>query len=321
MEFIRGHHNLKPHHRGCIATIGNFDGFHLGHRTIISQLTEQSWHLKLPLLVIILEPQPQEFFAGPNAPPARLMRLREKLLALAEFGIERVLCLKFDYQLAFMQAETFIKILLVERLGIRHLVVGDDFRFGHHRVGDFNMLVEAGRHYGFEVTDGNSYVIDGERVSSTRIRHALQKGELALAMRLLGHPYSMWGRIEHGERLGCTIGFPTANIRLHRRVTPVSGVYAVLLSSNKLRPWPGIANVGSRPTVRGIREQIEVHLLDFRGDLYGQQANVNFLKYIRSEQCFDSLDTLKQQIQKDEKIAREYFSTTQVTSHFLSPNL
>jgi riboflavin kinase/FMN adenylyltransferase len=320
MEFIRGYHNLQPHHRGCVATIGNFDGLHLGHRVIISQLTKQSWHLKLPRLVIILEPQPQEFFARSNTPPARLMRLREKLLALAEFGIERVLCLKFDYQLASMQAETFIKILLVEHLGIRHLVVGDDFRFGYHRVGDFNMLIEAGRRHGFEVTDGNSYVMDGERVSSTRIRNALRAGELDLAMRLLGRPYSIGGRIEHGERLGCTIGFPTANIRLHRRVAPVSGVYAVLLSSNKLRPWPGIANVGIRPTIGGVRKRIEVHLLDFCGDLYGQQANVNFLKYIRPEQYFESLDTLGQQIKKDEKIAREYFSKMQVTAHFVALN-
>jgi len=308
MELIRGQHNLRPRHRGCVATIGNFDGVHLGHQTILAQLAEQAARLRLPRLVITFEPQPQEFFAGPNAPPARLMRLREKLQALAGLGIERVLCLEFDHRLATMPAPTFIETLLVDQLGIRYLVVGDDFRFGHRRAGDFAMLVEAGQRHGFAVADNHSYILDGERVSSTRIRQALGQGDLELAARLLGRPYDMCGRVAHGDRRGRTIGFPTANIHLHRRVTPVYGVYAVLLSGPELRPWPGVANVGRRPTVRGTREQLEVHLLDYRGDLYGRHVKVDFLHYLRPEQRFESLDALRRQIQQDEQAARAYFS-------------
>ncbi|HUM91275.1 MAG TPA: bifunctional riboflavin kinase/FAD synthetase, partial [Candidatus Competibacter sp.] len=225
MELIRGQHNLRPHHRGCVATIGNFDGVHLGHQAILAQLTEQAARLHLPRLVITFEPQPQEFFAGPTASPARLMRLREKLQALDGLGIERTLCLEFDQRLATMPAQTFIETLLVEGLGIRYLVVGDDFRFGHRRAGDFALLVEAGQRYGFEVADNHSYILDGERVSSTRIRQALSQGDLELAARLLGRPYDMCGRVAHGDQRGRTIGFPTANIHLPRRVPPVYGVH------------------------------------------------------------------------------------------------
>jgi riboflavin kinase/FMN adenylyltransferase len=308
MEFIRGQHNLRPRHRGCIATIGNFDGVHLGHQAILAQLAEQAARLRLPRLVITFEPQPQEFFAGPNAPPARLMRLREKLLALDGLGIERVLCLEFDHRLAAMSAPAFIDELLVDRLHIRYLVIGDDFRFGHRRAGDFALLVAAGQRHGFTVADSRSTILDGERVSSTRVRQALGQGDLELAARLLGRPYDMCGRVAHGDRRGRTLGFPTANIHLHRRVTPVYGVYAVLLSGPGLRPWPGIANVGRRPTVQGVRERLEVHLLDYQGDLYGQHVKVDFLHSLRPEQRFESLDALRRQIQQDERTARAWFS-------------
>jgi len=308
MELIRGQHNLRPRHRGCVATIGNFDGVHLGHQAILAQLTGQAARLRLPRLVITFEPQPQEFFAGPTAPPARLMRLREKLLALDGLGIERVLCLEFDHRLAAMPAQTFIDELLAQRLGIRYLVIGDDFRFGRHRAGDFAMLVEAGKGHGFTVANNHSYILDGERVSSTRVRQALGQGDLELAARLLGRPYDMCGRVAHGDRRGRTIGFPTANIHLHRRVTPVYGVYAVLLSSPGLRLWPGIANVGRRPTVQGARERLEVHLLEYQGDLYGLHVKVDFLRYLRPEQRFDSLDALQAQIQRDEYAARTWFT-------------
>ena len=314
MELIRGQHNLRPHHRGCVATIGNFDGVHLGHQAILAQLTEQAARLHLPRLVITFEPQPQEFFAGPTASPARLMRLREKLQALDGLGIERTLCLEFDQRLATMPAQTFIETLLVEGLGIRYLVVGDDFRFGHRRAGDFALLVEAGQRYGFEVADNHSYILDGERVSSTRIRQALSQGDLELAARLLGRPYDMCGRVAHGDQRGRTIGFPTANIHLHRRVTPVYGVYAVLLSGPELRPWPGIANVGRRPTVQGVREQLEVHLLDYQGDLYGRHVKVDFLHYLRPEQRFESLDALRQQIHIDSQHAQNILKKLTINS-------
>ncbi|MFZ1829385.1 MAG: bifunctional riboflavin kinase/FAD synthetase [Candidatus Competibacteraceae bacterium] len=309
MEFIRGQHNLRPWHHGCVATIGNFDGVHLGHQAILAQLAEPAGRLRLPRLVITFEPQPQEFFAGPAAPPARLMRLREKLLALNGLGVERVLCLKFDHRLAALPAERFIEDLLVRQLGVRYLVIGDDFRFGHRRVGDFTLLVKAGQRYGFAVVDNDSYLIDGERVSSTRVRQALSWGDLELATLLLGRPYDMCGRVAHGDQRGRTLGFPTANIHLHRRATPVYGVYAVLISGPGLKPWPGVANVGRRPTVQGVREQLEVHLLDFQGDLYGKRVKVDFLRYQRPEQRFESLDALRRQIQKDEQEARAWLAS------------
>lgn len=308
MELIRGQHNLQPHHRGCVATIGNFDGVHLGHQAILTQLAEQASRLRLPRLVITFEPQPQEFFTGPNAPPARLMRLREKLLALDGLGIERVLCLRFDHRLAAMPAQTFIEDLLVNRLGIRYLVVGDDFRFGHRRAGDFTMLVNAGQDHGFTVSNTQTYLVAGERASSTRIRQALSQGDLESAAQMLGRPYDMCGRVAYGEQRGRTIGFPTANINLHRRVTPVYGVYTVLMSGHSLPPWPGIANVGRRPTVAGNDERLEIHLLDYQGNLYGKRVKVDFLHYLRSEQRFASLEALRRQIQQDENIARGYFS-------------
>lgn len=309
MELIRGQHNLRFRHRGCVATIGNFDGVHLGHQAILAQLATQAARLCLPQLVITFEPQPQEFFAGPKAPPARLMRLREKLLALDDLGVERVLCLEFDHRLAALPAERFIEDLLIQQMGVRYLVVGDDFRFGYRRAGDFAMLVEAGQRHGFEVADNHSYILDGERVSSTRVRQALAQGDLELAARLLGRPYDMCGRVAHGDRRGRTLGFPTANIHLHRRVTPVYGVYAVLMSGPGLRSWPGIANVGRRPTVEGERERLEVHLLDFQGDLYGRHVKVDFLHYLRPEQRFESLAALQAQIQRDEQAARTWFAT------------
>lgn len=308
MEFIRGQHNLRPRHHGCVATIGNFDGVHLGHQAILAQLAEPARQARLPRLVITFEPQPQEFFAGPTVPPARLMRLREKLLALDGLGIERMLCLKFDQRLAAMPAETFIEELLVRQLGIRSLVVGDDFRFGHRRAGDFAMLAAAGQRHGFAVADSHSYMVDGERVSSTRIRQALGWGDLELTTQLLGRPYDMCGRVAHGDQRGRTLGFPTANIHLHRRATPVYGVYVVFMSGPGLKLWPGVANVGRRPTVQGVREQLEVHLLDFQGDLYGKHVRVDFLHYLRPEQRFGSLDALRQQIQRDEQDARDWFA-------------
>ena len=320
MEFIRGQHNLRPRHRGCVATIGNFDGVHLGHQAIFAQLAEQAARFRLPRLVITFEPQPMEFFAGPQPAPARLMRLREKLLALDGLGIERVLCLEFGHRLAALSAQAFIDDLLVGRLGVRYLVIGDDFRFGHRRAGDFALLVEAGQQHGFEVADNRSYRVDGERVSSTRIRQALVEGDLELAARLLGRPYGMNGRVAHGDRVGRTLGFPTANIHLHRRAIPIFGVYAVLMSGPGLQLWTGVANIGRRPTVQGVREQLEVHLLDFQGDLYGQHVKVDFLHYLRPEQRFESLDALRRQIQQDVRQARSYF-TAQGIRHFPSLSL
>lgn len=306
MEFIRGWHNLKPRHRGCVATIGNFDGVHLGHQAVIGQLAEKGRELGLPTQVILFEPQPQEFFQ-PQAAVPRLTRLREKLQALRRYSVDRVLCLSFDAEFAALEPGQFIQRLLVEGLRVRYLVVGDDFRFGRERRGDFAMLAEAGRKHGFQVVNMHTVEIDGERVSSTRIRAALAAGDLRFAEKLLGRPYRMCGRVAHGDRLGRTLGFPTANIHLHRKVTPIKGIFAVEVFGLKTEPVAGAANIGTRPTVGGTRTLLEVHLLDFSDDIYGAYVQVNFLRKFRDEKRFESLDELRRWIEKDVADVREFF--------------
>lgn len=307
MELIRGIHNLRPRHHGCVATIGNFDGVHLGHQAVLGQLAEKAASLGLPTTVITFEPQPQEYFSHQPLPP-RLTRFREKFQALRRFSVDRVLCLAFNQGLAAMSAEAFIQRILIEGLGIRYLVVGDDFRFGQGRAGDFALLQQAGRQHGFEVVNMHTYAVDGERVSSTRIREALQAGDLRHAEQLLGRPYRMSGRVAHGNKLGRTIGFPTANLFLHRARTPVDGVFAVEMFGIAGEPVRGVANVGSRPTVDGSRALLEVHLFDFAQDIYGQYVHVDFKQRIRAEQRFESFDALKAQILRDAETARRYFA-------------
>jgi len=262
MELIRGLHNLRPRHHGCVVTIGNFDGIHLGHQAVLGQLSEKSAELGLSSAVITFEPHPQEFFAADKVPP-RLTRFREKLQALRRYAADRVLCLNFNRALAEMPAQEFIRKVLVEGLGVRHLVVGDDFRFGHKRRGDLAMLKEAGERDGFQVINMHTFNVDGSRVSSTRIRKALAAGDLATAGKLLGRSYRMSGRVVHGDQRGRTIGYPTANIYLHRRATPLLGVYAVEVFGLDKEPLKGVANIGMRPTVNGRTCLLEVYIFDF----------------------------------------------------------
>ncbi len=306
MKLIRGLHNLRPRHRGCVATIGNFDGVHLGHQAVIGQLADKAQGLHLPTLVMLFEPQPQEFFAPQKAPP-RLMRLREKLQALRRYAVDRVLCVRFDQAFADLEPEAFIRQVLVEGLGVKYLVVGDDFRFGHARRGDFAMLQAAGREHGFQVVNMHSLTIDGERVSSTRVRAALAAADLTLAEKLLGRPYRMCGRVAHGDKIGRTLGVPTANIHLHRHSTPLKGVYAVEVFGLPDEPLAGVANIGTRPTVGGTRTLLEVHVFDFDRDIYGEYVHVNFLQKLSDEKRFASLDELKQKIQQDITDARAFF--------------
>jgi len=306
MELIRGLHNLRASHRGCVATIGNFDGVHLGHQAVIGQLAETAQSLALPTTVITFDPQPLEFFA-PTKVPARLTRLREKLQALRRFAVDRVLCIHFDEHFAALSAEAFIERVLVDGLAVRYLVVGDDFHFGAGRRGNFSMLVDAGRHHGFQVVNMHTFNIDGERVSSTRIRTALGMGDLATAEKLLGRPYRMCGRVAHGDKIGRTLGIPTANIHLHRKQTPVSGIFVVELFGLTGEPLPGVASVGTRPTVNGTRPLLEIHLLDFDGDLYGAYVSVNFLLKLRDEKRFDTVEAMRRQILVDIEQVREYF--------------
>lgn len=306
MQIIRGINNLKPEHHGCVATIGNFDGVHLGHQAVLGQLADKADELGLPVVVVTFEPQPQEYFRPEESPP-RLTRFREKVQALRRYAVDRVLVLHFDKKFSQQSADDFIQNLLVNGLGVKYLVIGDDFRFGKNRVGDFAMLQDAGITHGFEVVNMHTFTQDGERVSSTRVRAALGQGDLNAAEKLLGRVYRMSGRVAHGDKKGRTIGFPTANIHLHRKATPLLGVFAVELFGVEGEPVPGVANLGTRPTVDGMKTLLEVHLFDFVGDIYGCHVHVEFLHKLRDEKRFDSFDDLRAQIQRDVDQARAFF--------------
>jgi len=306
MELVRGLHNLRPEHRGCAATIGNFDGLHLGHQAVLRQLAEQGRARGLPVTLVTFEPQPREYFMPQSAPP-RLTRFREKLEVLRHCQVDRVVCLRFNSDLAGLTANEFIQRILLDGLAVKYLVVGDDFRFGKQRAGNFSLLEQAGNTHGFPVAKMHTFNVGDQRVSSTRIRSALQVGDLAGAEALLGRPFWMSGRVAHGDKRGRTIGFPTANIFLHRSAVPVDGVFAVEMRGLDDTPIPGVANVGTRPTVGGTRALLEVHLFDFDRDIYGRHVQVSFLKKLRPEYKFESFQHLKEQIQRDAAQAREFF--------------
>ncbi|MGD8108034.1 bifunctional riboflavin kinase/FAD synthetase [Pantoea sp. FN0302] len=306
MKFIRGIHNLRTQPDGCVLTIGNFDGVHRGHQALLARLCEEGRQRHLPVVVMLFEPQPLELFAADKA-PARLTRLRDKLKYLAQAGVDAVLCVRFDRSFAAVSAQSFVNDLLVDKLGVRFLAVGDDFRFGAGREGDFLLLQKAGVEYGFDVISTQTFSEGGKRISSTAIRQALANDDLSLAQSLLGHPFALSGRVVHGDALGRTIGFPTANVLLRRMVSPVKGVYAVEVHGLSEQPLPGVANIGTRPTVAGLRQQLEVHLLDISMNMYGRHIDVVLRQKIRNEQRFPSLDALKEQIAKDVVTAREFF--------------
>lgn len=306
MQLVRGLQNLRPAHRGCVATIGNFDGVHRGHQAILVRLRERAAELGLPTCAVIFEPQPREYFS-PQTAPVRLMRLRDKVERLAGEGVDRVLCLAFNRRLRELSAAAFVHTVLVEGLGVRHLEVGDDFRFGCDRAGDFAFLRQAGALEGFSVEEAATVELEGRRVSSTWIREALADGDFALAERLLGRSFAITGRVLHGQKLARQLGTPTANIQLKRRRVPLAGVY---LASVELdgRRWPGVANIGVRPTVEGDgRAHLEVHLLDYAGDLYDRRVSVTFHHKLRDEQRFASLEALKSAIHADIAAARTYW--------------
>jgi len=303
MELIRGLHNLRARHRGCVLTIGNFDGVHRGHQAVFAQLAAIGEREQGVSTALTFEPQPREFFSGENA-PARLTRLREKLQALAGTPLERVVVARFTRAFSQLSPQAFIDEVLMKAFGVRHIVVGDDFHFGHRAGGNFMALEEAGRKLGFGVSRCVTFEVDGRRVSSSWVRDDLANGELSRAAELLGRPYCIEGRIVRGRQLGRTIGFPTANIRLRRLSAPLSGVYAVRLHGLGGAALPGMANLGTRPTVEGSEKLLEVHLFDFDEDIYGRHVSVEFVDKLRDEQRFDSLDVLKAQLVKDEHVAR-----------------
>lgn len=262
----------------------------------------------IPTAVMTFDPQPREYFGKDATSPARLTRFREKISLLKTQGVSDVICLPFNEVLASMSAHDFVKTLLVDGLNVQHLIVGDDFRFGRGREGDFALLKSLGEQYGFEVVQTPVLDFGKERVSSSRIREALEKSDFALAESLLGRVYSMEGRVAHGDKRGRTIGFPTANIFLHRDVSPVRGVYAIKMHGIEAEPVTGVANVGTRPTVEGTRSLLEVHLFNFNREIYGAHVRVEFFHKLRDEKKFESFDMLKQQIDRDAQAARDYFN-------------
>lgn len=296
---------------GSVLTIGNFDGVHLGHKALLARLTKKARELNLPAVVVTFEPHPREFFA-PDSAPARLSALREKLNLLAECGVDRVHIIQFNRRWAAITPEAFIQDILVKGLGVRHVVIGDDFRFGSGRGGDYHMLEAAGRDLGFGVEAMHTVEVRDDRASSSAVRDALQSGDLEHAADLLGRPYCIAGRVIHGDKIGRKLGCHTANIALKRRKVPLSGVFTVTVTGERLggagKEWPGVANVGTRPTVDGRgRTSLEVHLLDFDGELYQAHLTVNFLHRLRGEMKFDGLEALKQAIAKDVRDAKSYF--------------
>jgi riboflavin kinase/FMN adenylyltransferase len=305
MEIIRGQHNIRPRHRGCVATIGNFDGVHHGHQLLLAHLNAKSDELSSPSTLITFEPLPREYFAG-SVKPGRLTRFREKVTLLARTGLDRMLCLPFNEQLAQVTASTVIEDFLVRQLGVRYVVVGDDFRFGRGREGDYTMLKRGGDRFGFDVSHIGTLTFDHERVSSTRVREALGAGDIRLAEKLLGHRFFVMGHVVYGRQLGRQLGVPTANIPLHRYRAPLEGVFAVTVTGLD-RPYDGIANVGVRPTIGGNEPLLEAHLFDFSGDVYGELLTVTFRHKLRDERQFSGLDALKAQIARDIDEARAWF--------------
>ena len=307
MELIRGLHNMRPRHRGCVVTIGAFDGVHLGHQAVIRHLLEKSAELGLPSTIIVFEPLPREYFS-PLQAPARIMSFREKFFALRDLGVDRLLRVRFNERLRGMSAQQFVDDIFVAGLGVRYVVLGDDFRFGNDREGDLEFIRQQGPRYGYEARPTPTLSMDGERVSSTRIREALEQADFAEAARLLGRPYSISGKVVYGRQLGQTLGTPTANLELRRLRAPLNGVYAVQVSGAGLEGVLGVANVGVRPTVDdSIKANLEVHLLDREIGLYGQHIEVTFRYKLREEKKFGSVDELRENIARDIENTRAWF--------------
>ena len=287
MQLVRGLQNISKAARGCVLTVGNYDGVHLGHQQIIGALKRRALELNAPTTVLVFEPSSKEFIDPESAPP-RLTRWREKFNVLARLGVDRLVTLRFDVHMRAMTPEAFVDELIVGGLGARHVVVGDDFRYGSNAGGTIETLRAAGRVRGFGVEQIPPFEIEGVRVSSTAVRERLERADYFGAARLLGRRYRMTGRVAQGKRLGRTLGFPTANLRLMRRKSPMWGVLAV--------------------RVHGVEPLLEVHVFDFSGDLYGRLIEVEFVAKLRDEVKFDSLDSMVEQMKIDAEVERELLS-------------
>ena len=307
MDWYRDLENAALGKAPVVVAIGNFDGFHLGHQQLIKTLKVRSKELSLKSTVVTFEPHPQTYFQ-PDVRLSRLSSVREKLELFRDYGVERVIALRFNEQLASLSAEDFVRKYLVESLSASHVVVGYDFGFGAGRSGTAEDLQALGDAYGFGVSRVAAVSIDGEKIGSTRVREVLQSGNLALAARLLGRPYAISGRVLYGDQRGRTWGFPTANLLVERHNPPLRGVFAVEVGGVEEGLLPGVANLGFRPTVGGDRLLLEVHLINFSGTFYGDRVRVIFRKRIRAETKFDSFDALKDQIHKDTQAAAAWLT-------------
>jgi riboflavin kinase/FMN adenylyltransferase len=306
MKIIRGLHNLPTFTQATAVTIGNFDGIHLGHQRIVETLLATAKQRHMPSVLILFEPQPLEFLQ-PEQAPSRITPFHEKVQLLREMGLDYLVCLYFNQKLVGMRAKEFINTILLERLKTGYLLVGDDFRFGYKREGNHELLAAAALEHHFELASFPTVMQDELRVSSTRVRQALRHHDFKHAALLLGRPYSLSGHVKPGDQRGRLLGFPTANILLKHDKLVLSGVFAVDVMLEDHQYYHGVANLGVRPTVDGLRRKLEVHLFDFAGDLYGQRLKVIFKYKIRDEQRFADIDALKQQIWQDVIAAKAFF--------------
>lgn len=316
MRITHGFNSLNEPHA---VTIGNFDGLHLGHQAMLARLQDVARVRGLPTCVLSFEPHPREFFVPADA-PARLSSLREKAERLHQLGIDRLHVFRFNHAFATLPAEQFIRQVLVNTLHARYVLVGDDFRYGTRRTGDFKLLAASGQTLGFDTDALPTVELAGERASSTGVRTALAAGDLAHARRLLGRPYSITGRVVHGDKLGRNIGFPTANIQLKHNRPPLLGIFAVEVSGIDGRVLPGVASLGVRPTVKsaGAAPVLEAHLFDFNADIYSQRVRVDFLHKLRDEEKYPDLQSLIAQIGRDVDDAKRYLKQHTLNQHTLN---
>jgi riboflavin kinase/FMN adenylyltransferase len=303
MELIRGPSNVRARHRGAIITLGSFDGLHLGHQALIRAARERGDRERRPVILLSFEPLPREYLQSAD-PPARLTNFRERWRILQPARLDALMLLRFDESLRLQSGAQFVE-LLASTLGVSALVVGHDFRFGREGEASADFLRSAGLKHGFSVDVIEPVLLEEERISSTALRQALAAGELERAQRLLGRPYSLRGRVVGGQQLGRTLGFPTANIRLRRRRSPLGGIFAVRVHGIDPEPRGGVASLGTRPTVGGVEPLLETFVFDFAGDLYGLELEVEFVAHLRAELRFESLELLVAQMRADEAAARE----------------
>jgi len=306
MKIIRGLHSVSNNSPACVATIGNFDGLHLGHQKIITKLKTKAQELNLPLTIISFEPLPTEYFM--QEPPTRIYPMRDKVRLLHKMGVDNFLCLKFDNALANMSPHDFVQNILLDALNVKYLTIGDDFRFGHKRAGNFDLLKKMGSEAEMDVVDTATYEQNGQRISSTLIRTSLSNGDISAANKLLGYKYQLSGRVRQGEKRGRTIGFPTINMKVLDHIAAKHGVYAVLVHGLSDTAVKGVANLGNRPTVEGAENRLETHLFDFNADVYSKYVCVELVKFIRPEKRFESFDSLRSQILIDAKEAKKTLS-------------